>query len=384
MSGFREIVLLGAGRVGHAIARDLAGDGRFQVTVADASAGALERLHGVEHVRLERADLGDAGALRPLVEPADLVVGAVPGPMGFATLRRVLEAGKHVVDISFFEEDAFALDAIARDNGCIAIVDCGVAPGCSNLILGHLAERLDAVERFWCAVGGLPVERHWPFEYKAPFSPIDVIAEYTRPARFRRGDREVTMPALSEIELIDLPGAGTLEAFNTDGLRTLLHTLPVPDMVEKTLRYPGHAERMRVFRETGFFSEEATEVHGASVRPLGLTARLLFDAWRYSEGEEDLTVMRVEVDGVRDGRSVRHRYDLLDRYEPVSGISSMARTTGYTCTAAVRLLEAGLYDRAGITPPEYLGRQDGCFDFMMARLAERGVRWQETVLEPPV
>jgi saccharopine dehydrogenase-like NADP-dependent oxidoreductase len=325
-----------------------------------------------------RASVTDAGALGPLLAAADLVVGAVPGPLGFETLRRVLEAGRNVVDISFFEQDAFELAELARARGCTAIVDCGVAPGCSNLLLGMHAAAMERVDRFWCGVGGLPVVRCWPFQYKAPFSPIDVIAEYTRPARFRRGGREVTMPALSETELLDLPGVGTVEAFNTDGLRSLLRTIPVPDMVEKTLRYPGHAELMRMLREAGFFEAEARELGNARVAPLDLTARLLFDAWRYQPGEADLTVMRVVVEGIESGQATRHTWDLLDRYDPATDTSSMARTTGYTCTAAVRLLAAGGFDRPGITPPELLP-MPAAADFIFADLAKHGVRFEHRV-----
>jgi lysine 6-dehydrogenase len=367
-----RIVLLGAGRVGVGIARDLASE--FDVTVVDASSQNLDRLRNAAELRLSHADVSNDAELKRLVEPADLVVGAMPGPLGFAALRGVLEARKNVVDISFFEEDAFALDELAVANGCIAIVDCGVAPGCSNLLLGLHAAELDEVHRFWCAVGGLPVVREWPFEYKAPFSPVDVIAEYTRPARFRRGGSDVTMPALSEVELLDLPGVGTLEAFNTDGLRTLLRTMPVPDMVEKTMRYPGHAERMRVLRETGFFSDEPIGVAGGgAVRPIDVTGQLLFDAWRFGEGDADLTVMRIIIEGVTGGSGVRHTYDLLDHYDPVTNTPSMTRTTGYTCTAAVRLLAAGLYTRPGITPPELLGGAAGCAAFMLEDLIRHGV-----------
>jgi lysine 6-dehydrogenase len=371
----RQVLLLGAGRVGGAMARDLADS--FDVTVVDASAERLSRLADTPSLRTERADIRDAGALRELLQESELVVGAVPGPMGFAMLRTVLEAGRNVVDISFFEQDAFELDEIARANRCIAVVDCGVAPGCSNLILGLHAAEMDRVDRFWCAVGGLPVVRTWPYEYKAPFSPIDVLAEYTRPARFRRGGRDVTLPALSEIELLDLPGVGTLEAFNTDGLRTLLRTQPVPDMVEKTMRYPGHAERMRMLRDTGFFDEAPVEsADGTRVSPLSVTARLLFDAWRFDAREADLTVMRIIVEGSVAGQRVRHTWDLLDHYDARTDTSSMARTTGYTCTAAVRLLAAGLYSRPGITPPELLGREAGCADFILADLARNGVVFQ--------
>ncbi|HEV7508337.1 MAG TPA: saccharopine dehydrogenase C-terminal domain-containing protein [Thermoanaerobaculia bacterium] len=372
-----KIVVLGGGRVGSAMARDLARDPQFEVTVVDASAAALSRLEE-SGLRTERADLADPAAVGRAVREHDLVVGAVPGFMGFATLKAVLEADKDIVDISFFDEDPFLLDGLARERGRIAIVDCGVAPGCSNLVLGRMVAELDRVDRFVCFVGGLPAVRTWPFEFKAVFSPIDVIAEYTRPARFKRFGEMVTLPALSEVEPVDLPGAGTLEAFNTDGLRTLLR-MDVPSMVEKTLRYPGHADKMRMLRETGFFGTEPLEAGGAQVRPLDVTAKLLFSSWQLGPEEEDFTVMRIEVEGEKDGRRSRHTWDLLDRFDRQTGTTSMARTTGYTCTSAVRLVAAGLYKNRGISPPEHVGRDAGAYGFMMRELAARGVEFRETV-----
>lgn len=374
-----KIVILGGGRVGSAMARDLASDPHFDVTVVDASAETLRRLEGWG-LKTERADLGDPAAVGRAVRGHDLVVGAVPGFMGFATLKAVLEADKDVVDISFFDEDPFLLDELARERGRIAIVDCGVAPGCSNLILGRMAAALDRVDSFACFVGGLPAERTWPFEFKAVFSPIDVLEEYTRPARFKRFGRMVTLPALSEVEHVDVPGVGTLEAFNTDGLRTLLR-LDVPSMVEKTMRYPGHADKMRMLRETGFFGTEPLEIGGARVRPLDLTARLLFSSWQLGPGEEDFTAMRIVIEGEKDGRRERRTWDLLDRFDRATGTTSMARTTGYTCTAAVRMVAAGLYDRKGISPPEFVGRDAAAYEFMMRELAARGVELRETGTE---
>ena len=376
-----RIVVLGAGLVGGAIARDLARGGEFEVTVVDSSEEALGRLAGVPGVVTARADLTAPGAVPRFVATADLVVGAVPGHMGFSTLKAVLSCAKPVVDISFFPEDPFELDAQAREKGVPALVDCGIAPGCSNLILGRMETEFDALDRFVCHVGGLPVVRSWPWEYKAPFSPADVLEEYTRPARYVVGGRVVTMPALSEPELVEFPGVGTLEAFNTDGLRTLLSTVKMPFMQEKTLRYPGHIEKIRVLRESGFFAAEPIEAGNAKVRPLDLTSRLLFPLWKLAGGEEDLTAMRVIVDGVREGRRIRHTLELLDRYDRASGTTSMARTTGYTCTAGVRLLAKGLHRRPGICPPELLGREAGCYEFMMAELAMRGVVFRETTTE---
>ncbi len=377
-----RVILLGAGRVGAAIARDLADDDAFDLSVADADASALEPIARAG-VRVVAADLSRPGAIADVTAGHDLVVCAVPGPIGFETVRSALEAGHDVVDISFFEEDAFELDALARERGCTAIVDCGVAPGFSNLVLGHLEATLETTARFRCVVGGLPRVRRWPYEYRAPFSPIDVLAEYTRPARLRRGGREVVLPALSEVELVDFDGVGTLEAFNTDGLRTLLRTARTPELAEKTLRYPGHADRMRMLRDSGFFDAAAIDVAGTPVRPLDVTARLLFEAWRFEPGEADLTVMRIEVDGTEAGEPVRHTWELLDRYDDATATLSMARTTGYTCTAVVRLLERGLYRRPGVSPPEYVGAQPGCFEFVVERLAERGVAWRHTRTSPP-
>ena len=370
-----RITVLGGGRVGRTIAMDLARD--HDVTVADLSEEALQSIGRLGGIQTIRANLAMKEEIAQVVASADLVVGAVPGHMGFETVRAVLEAGRPIVDISFFDEDPFHLDALARERGLVALIDCGIAPGYGNILLGHLERTMERIDRFDCAVGGLPVVRSWPFEYRAVFSPLDVIEEYTRPARLMVGGKVVTRPALSGLEPVEFEEIGTLEAFLTDGLRTLLVTMDIPEMRERTLRYPGHADRMRMLRETGSFSKEPVAIGESTVRPLDLTAHLLQDAWRMEPGEEDLTVMRLEVEGIDGGRAVRRVWELLDRYDPETGTTSMARTTGYTCTGAVRAVLEGLYNRPGISPPEYLGREPGCFEAVTTHLAERGVVFRE-------
>jgi lysine 6-dehydrogenase len=279
-----NITVLGGGLVGSAIVKDLAATPGFSVTLVDANAAALQRLATAAPVRGVVADLNALADFSELLAGADLVVCAVPGFMGFATLQKIIAAGKHVVDISFFPEDPFLLDDLAQQQGVTAVVDCGVAPGLGNIVFGDVARRLERIDRYECYVGGLPQTRQWPFEYKAVFSPVDVLEEYTRPARYVEYGREVVYPALSEIELRDFPQVGTLEAFNTDGLRTLARTMDVPFMKEKTLRYPGHANLMRVFRESGFLDTTPVEVDGVAVTPIRLTAKLLFDQWRLHAG----------------------------------------------------------------------------------------------------
>ncbi len=373
-----RVIIFGAGRVGAAMALDLAADEAFEVTVADIDPEALRPLAGVERLTPVRADLRTVDMIQRLAGAHDLVVGAVPGPLGYGMVKSVIDSGRDIVDISFFEEEPYPeLDELARRRGVMALVDCGVAPGCSNLILGAAQAEMDTVESFSCWVGGLPSVRRQPFEYQAVFSPIDVIAEYTRPARLVENGKIVVREALSEVELLDFEGAGTLEAFNTDGLRTLLRC-DVPNMKEKTLRYPGHAEKMRLLRDTGFFSTDEIEVRGARVRPIDVTSELLFPAWHMGDDDEDLTVFRAEVVGRTGGNTVRRTYQMLDRLDRETSTTSMARTTGYTCTAIVRAVAAGIFRQEGVWAPEVMGRTHGCFRFILDRLAERGVIFQET------
>jgi len=374
-----KVTVLGAGMVGSAISKDLAQEPDIDVVVVDRRQEVLVRLETEASVTGIQANLQEKGRVFSVVGDSDLVISAVPGFIGFETLREIIEAGKDVVDISFFGEDPFLLDDLAKSKGVTAVVDCGVGPGLCNIIAGYVYNLLEKVDRYVCYVGGLPQVRQWPFEYKAAFSPSDVLEEYIRPARFVEYGQEVVRPALSEIELIDFPDVGTLEAFNTDGLRTLRKTLDIPFMREKTLRYPGHANLVRVFRESGFFNATTVEVDGQRVKPLSLTSKLLFDQWRLEEGEADFTVMQVVIEGQKGGERVCYTYYLLDKYNEETQTTSMARTTGYTCTIVARQMIRGLFSQKGICPPEFIGQVMGCYDDLQAEYRRRNIQLLETI-----
>jgi lysine 6-dehydrogenase len=376
-----HICILGAGRVGSAMAIDLAQDKQFDITVVDRDSNALQKLKKIKGIATMRDDLSKPATVKRLISSADLVIDAVPGFMGFQTFKTVIESGRNVVDIAFFPEDPFELDTLAKKNNVIAVMDCGVAPGMSNVLIGHVSQLLDEVYRAVIYVGGLPVVREWPYEYKAVFSPIDVIEEYTRPARYVENGQQVTREALSDPELLHFPGIGTLEAFNTDGLRTLMHTIDCPNMKEKTMRYPGHIDKMKVLRETGFLSNKPVSINGTRVRPIDFTSQLLFPMWELKEGEKDLTVMQIMVEGSRKGKNYRYKYFLLDRFDPATNTTSMARTTGYTATVVARMIAQGLYKEKGVSPPEYLGKKETCVEFILQGLKDRGIEYHETIEE---
>jgi lysine 6-dehydrogenase len=380
-----RVIVLGAGMVGRAMALDLAR--RHEVTCCDRSEDALAQLareaaaQGLARPPQQQIlDASDAAAVGAAVRGHALAVTAVPGFLGFATLRAAIEAGVHVADISFFPEDALALDALAKQKGVCAAVDAGVAPGLDNLIFGA-HDRDWNVSFFECLVGGLPAEPRWPWRYTAPFSPVDVIEEYLRPARLMEGGRVVVKPALSEPEFVDFPGVGTLESFNTDGLRSLLTTMRhVPEMREKTLRWPGHRDLALALRGSGFLSEQPIAVRDADGRtvqvvPREATSRILFEEWRLRPGEGEFTAMRVTVRGTdkASGAPREAVWQLLDRGDPATGTSSMARTTGYTCTAVAELILSGAFRAPGVHPPERLGAADGVLEKVLAHLAQRSV-----------
>lgn len=370
-----NIIVLGAGMVGSTMAIDLAK--KHKVTITDFNKLALEKAVSKCDVLIPfQLDVTDKKELQKTLKPFNLVICAVPGFLGFETLKSIIEAEKNVIDISFFPENSLELNELAKQKNVTAIVDCGVAPGMGNIILGYYNEKLTLTD-FDCLVGGLPKIKKWPFSYKAPFSPIDVIEEYTRPARYVENGVMVTKDALTDCEFVNFDGVGTLESFNSDGLRSLIFTMPhIKNMKEKTLRYPDHIEYIKVLKESGFFNEEKISINGNEISPLDFTSKILFNEWKLGDTEEEITVMRITLKGANNkGEQKTIVYNLHDEYCTKTNTSSMARTTGYTATAAANLFLDGLFEEKGVFPPELVGKHENCFNYILNYLKERNVHY---------
>ena len=368
-----KIIVLGAGMVGSAMAIDLSE--LHDVTLTDLNEERLAHVNQkCNSLQILQLDVCNHLQLKNAIQNSDLVICAVPGFLGFETLKQIILVGKNVVDISFFPENAFDLNELAIQQNVTAIVDCGVAPGMGNIILGYYNEKLKLTD-FECLVGGLPKIKKWPFCYKAPFSPIDVIEEYTRPARYVDNGNIITREPLTDCEFVEFDNIGTLESFNSDGLRSIIFTMPhIINRKEKTLRYPGHVEYVRVLKESGFFSNDKMMVNGIAISPLDFTSKILFNEWKLGENEEEFTVMRITLKGTNgNGETVEIIYNLFDEYCSKTQTSSMARTTGYTATAVANLCLEGLFTNKGIFPPELVGKHENCFNYIMNYLNERGV-----------
>lgn len=374
----KKILVLGCGMVGRAIVKDMAKD--YAVKVMDISKENLSKLKNSGGVKKIRADATDLKTLKRHSNDCDLLISAVPGFLGFKVLKKIIKCKKNVVDISFFGGDAFELNKLAKKNKVTAIVDCGVAPGLSNIILGYHNSRMK-INSFECMVGGLPIKREWPYQYKAPFSPIDVIEEYTRPSRIVKNGKIIVKEALSDTEILDIEPVGELEAFNTDGLRSLLKTMKISNMTEKTLRYPGHTELIKVLRESGFFSDKKLNVNGNKISPLEITTRLLFPIWKLGDEEEEFTVLKINISGTKDDKNICYEYSLYDKFDRKTKVSSMARTTGYTCTAVARLVLGGKFSQKGICPPEFIGAQRANLESVINDLEKREIHITKKVIK---
>ncbi|MEZ5072208.1 MAG: saccharopine dehydrogenase C-terminal domain-containing protein [Bacteroidales bacterium] len=377
MSNPSNILVLGAGLVGQAMALDMHRNGH-RVVVADRDPQALEGLKN-RGLDLRETDF-ESPRLDDLLSRADLVIGAAPGALGYRLMERVIDAGRNLVDISFCPEDFMDLDRKARDRGLCVVADMGVAPGMCNALLGFHDAHME-VESYRCLVGGLPFRREWPLEYKSSWSPMDCLEEYIRPARFRVDGEDVVREALSDQERVDCGPAGILEAWNSDGLRSLLSSFPhIPNLVEKTLRYPGTVDYLRVLRTLGYFSTDPVEVGPQSIRPIDLTAALLFPRFRLEPGEGEFTYMMVEIRGREKGQPAGYRYSLYDEYHRESDTLSMARCTGYTCTGVASMVLDGTLKETGVLPPERVATTQDRIDILLNYLADRGVRYAKEAI----
>ena len=344
--------------VGSAMALDLAKN--HDIFLSDNNKKSLAEIQSQNNsIEIQQLDVTNKSALSQWIQPADIVLLAVPGFLGYKTLKTIIEAGKHVVDISFAPENVLDLNILAKKNNVISIVDAGVAPGIPNYLLGYWNSKIE-IKSFEYYVGGLPKNPTPPFYYKAPFSPIDVIEEYTRPARMMIDGKLITKPALSEIETIEFEEVGKLEAFNTDGLRSILSTMNhIPNMKEKTLRYPKHAQMMIDYRNKGLFDKDNIQE----------TSRQLFEDWKLEENEQEFTIMDIIIEGTTE----KIKYHLYDEFNTTSQTSSMARTTGYTATATINLILEKLWIDSGVFPPEIIGKKEQCMHYILNYLDTRNI-----------
>ena len=380
-----KILVLGCGNIGSVAAEDLAENmSSVKVVVADkegARAKEVAERIGKNNVSWMLLDASNTAELVNALKDFDLVMGFLPGKLGYDLAKACIEAEKDLVDVSFMSENPLTLNKEAIKADITIVPDCGLAPGISNVLVGHALSRLNSVQDVYITVGGLPEKPIPPLGYTITWSPESLIDEYCRKARIIQNYKEVEVEALSGLEKVVFPEIGELQAFYTDGLRTLLYTVEnARNMWEKTLRYKGHVEKIRLLKTLGFFDEKPIEINAFSLPPRRLTAKLLELRLRKPK-VKDVVLMKVEVCGFKENKRIRYVYHLLDRYDEKKGITAMARTTAYPTAIIAQLTLKKLIAEKGVVPPEKIGMKKELFDTISAALEMRGIRISEEFMD---
>ncbi|UCH37842.1 MAG: saccharopine dehydrogenase NADP-binding domain-containing protein [Candidatus Bathyarchaeota archaeon] len=376
-----EMLLIGCGYIGSILARHLSEKKpSIKIVISDASRERVESVAVAinrNNVQPFQLDLYDYDRLVKIMGDFDLVVGLAPGKLGYHTIKAAVEAKVNLVDLSYLSEDPLQFDSEASQANITIIPDCGVAPGLSNILVGRAYSLLESVSNVRMFIGGLPQERIPPLEYKITWCVEDLLEEYVRDATIIMDGKPTKVQALDGLEELDFPELGRLEAFYTDGLRTLHHTIRgIKNMWEKTLRYPGHAEKIKLLRALGLFDD--AKIDGVSPR------RVLMELFKKKlrfPAIKDLLAMKVELEGEKNGIKTRYSYHLLDHHNEITNISAMGRTTAYTASAVIQLLIENKIDEKGVVPPESLGMDDKLFPKIKAKLEREGIKIIEEKLQ---
>ena len=376
-----KVLVVGCGHIGSVAAEDLARSmSSVEVYVADknvARAKEVTKRIGMNNVVWIQLDATNYRKMVETLGTFDLIVGFLPGSLGYRLVEACIDAERNLVDVSYMPEDPLTLNDKAVRANVTVIPDCGLAPGISNVLVGHALGKLDKVRAVQIMVGGLPEKPVPPLGYIITWSPENLIDEYTRKTRIVENGQIVDVETLSGLEEVEFPNVGMLEAFYTDGLRTLLHTVKnVDNMWEKTLRYSGHAEKIRLLNALGFFNEDHISVNGVSLSPRKLTVKLFERKLRRPE-IRDIVVMRVEVSGVKNDKHVRYVYHLLDRYNEERGTTAMARTTAYPASIVAKSMLEKAVEEKGVVPLERLGVSEEFFSTFLNELEKRGIEITE-------
>ncbi len=352
-----EIAVLGAGMVGRAIIYDLSKD--HEIFVFDKSKSALE------NIKVERKFSDNIFDRKDILDRIDTVVSALPGSVSFEIIKKLIMKGKNVVDISFMPQDPFELDSLAKENNVIFIPDAGFAPGLSNIFAGYIYKNVNNIDSVEIYVGGLPERKNPPLDYAITWNVEGLIDEYTRPARYIKDGDLFIMDPLDKIEPFCISNLGAFETFYSDGLRTLLKTMKVKNMFEKTIRYPGHLEKMKLLKDIGYLSQES--IDGCIPRKL---TEDLFE--RIKTKVTDISILLVK--GVGETSVDLYVYDKQGMDE----ITSMGKMTGFTAAIITRMLE--MFDYHGVYPPEFLGFEKDLFEKLKHELKSRNINVVESYL----
>lgn len=376
-------LILGAGQQGRAIAFDLLRDPDNEVILADQNTELLEEVYSWlddSRVDLEPLDASNRDELEAVMEDVDVAISALPYRFNLTATEAAITAGTHLLDLGG-NNDVVAgqleLDAAAREAGVLVIPDCGLAPGLSAILAADVADRFTRIDSLRIRVGGLPQRPQGELDYMLTFNVEGLLNEYSEPCVAVIDGETVLVEPLGDLERVNFPEPwGDLEAFNTSGgLSTLPRSLghKVENMDYKTLRYPGHAEKMRGLYEQGLFSREPRETSEGTVIPRDLLAKMVEDVCNYPEA--DVVLLRILATGLKGGVPIMVRSQIVDRFDKENGITAMMRMTGYPTSIIAQMIARGDITARGVVP----GERAVPFEIFRDELKHRDIHLEEFI-----
>ena len=350
-----DIILLGAGRIGKAISKYL--DNQYNLTIVDFSEKNLNEVKSWGEIK--KYEIKNRKNISNLIKNYDLIIGCLPGKLGFDTMKACIMEEKNLIDLSFMPENCLKLNDEAKSKNITIIPDAGFAPGLSNIFAGRLYKKFDKINEIGIRVGGLPIKKFPPLYYKITWSPNDLISEYTRKARLIKDNNTVEIDPLEIIHKVKIKNY-KFEEFYSDGLRTLLHNLDIKNLWETTLRWEGHLSKIKVLRELNFFKENNLENTLNIISPL-----MDYDS-------RDFSIMEIKGTGKINNKNREIKYYLYD--EQKDGLTSMARVTGFTAGVITEIFIKYQDDfTKGVVAPEIIGQNKKIHDEIIKKLKENDI-----------
>jgi len=355
-----RIMVIGAGMMARAITFNLAQREEIdEICLVDREVKKAEQIANWlsdKRVIPMRLDVTAPRAVREAMRGCAAAISAVPYFLNLSLAQAAVASGTHFCDLggnNRIVEKEFALDEQAKQARVTIIPDCGLAPGLVNILTAGAIAELTDVEVVKIRVGGLPQRPHPPLDYQIVFSPHGLINEYMEQATIIRDGKAVKLSSLTEPEEISFPGYKCLEAFHTSGgTSTLPQTMlgRVANLDYKTIRYPGHLEKISALAKLGFLDTTPRLVDEVEVSPRELAVQLLSE--NLSFDEPDVVLLRVTANGSVDDQAVEVCYQIIDHFDEKTGLSAMMRTTGFPAAQVVFMLANGGIKECGTLTQE--------------------------------
>ncbi|MHA1124667.1 MAG: saccharopine dehydrogenase family protein [Candidatus Heimdallarchaeota archaeon] len=358
-----KYLVLGSGLMGRAVAFDLLRDKEnTEIRLADIDLSRAKKVAvwlADDRIKPLKLDVNDKEQVLQAMKGVNSVIACISYNYNFELTKAAIASGANFCDLGgnkFVVEKQFTLSKEAEKAGVTIIPDCGLAPGVANVIIAAGVEQFDEVESIRHRVGGLPQDPKPPLDYSLIFSVQGLTNEYIEEVEVIRNGELIKVEPLTEIEEIIFPEPfGAMEAFQTSGgTSTMINTFlgKVKELEYKTIRYKGHCIKMKTILDLGFDSYEEVDYKGCKVKPREFL-ELMFVKELTHEDNKDVTLVRVEIIGIKDGNKQKITYQIIDYFDEENNVSSMMRLTSFPAAIIAQMMAKGVITKKGVVTQEF-------------------------------